>query len=214
MIERLYPCPCCGGAPQVGHGHRVVEAEEFPGGTKELRPYPLRLVTPPVTQSLINIHCEKCLLSTPWLEIGSDESEILDMAGRQWNSRVDRVPVHPGTVEDLIEQVVGAEDISLLLALLAKNDGDWEQRGPILSAFAQRVIDATIVTREWWPITPTLEDADRYRKLISLGTVRVIPFDGEGLSFPEIKPSADTRGFALEVRAADAIDHLPERNRW
>lgn len=212
MFEQLYPCPFCGGVPKVGHSQRGVEQDEH-RSLRNIRPTPLRLVARTSVVSLVRIFCSNCEHATRWVAVEEDETAALNEVGRAWNTRTDRNPVLPGTLDELIQREISAADIPLVLALLANTKGDWEERGPILAALAQRVIDASIVARAWWPLTETLEDAARYRKLVSR-MESVESSDGNEsvtVSFP-LSPFTQTRAF--ELRIAAAVDALPDRKRW
>ncbi|WP_168788809.1 Lar family restriction alleviation protein [Paraburkholderia aromaticivorans] len=215
MLEKLYPCPCCGGVPKAGRFDEVIEEEDKDVSPLRIRAHPLRLVQRPRTRELVRVVCGSCGLATPWIPIvDGNENAALDECGRLWNTRTDRVPVQTGSLDELIENEINGDDISYVLALIARNDTEWETRGPIFAKLAQRLIDATIVTRDWWPITPTLEDAYRYRKLVS-HSHREEPEDGPGsVAFQPIALADDTRTYAYEGRVAAAVDALPDRERW
>jgi hypothetical protein len=215
MFEKLYPCPCCGGVPKVGRSDQVIEEEEQSGSPLRIRAIPLRLVQPPLVREVVRIVCASCGLATRWIPIeNGNENAALDEAGHLWNTRTDRVPIQTGSLEDLIQNEVNSDDLSYVLALTANTDTEWETRGPILAKLAQRLIDATIVTREWWPITPTLEDACRYRKLVSHSSFKENACGPDSVVFGPVTLSDETRTHAYEHRIAAAVDALPDRERW
>jgi hypothetical protein len=215
MFEQLYPCPCCRGVPKIGRSTKEVEDEN---ALKQPRAHPLRLVKTPVVERYACIMCSKCGLSTKWVLVDeANENAAYDECGRLWNTRADRLPVKQKSLEDLIQKEVNIKDIPYILALLARNDGEWEERGPILAQLAQRVLDAKVVTRKWWPINPTLEDASRYRKLMGNSTVERDD-EGQGPSrivFPSV-PLSEEFGddVPYDKIISQAIDALPDRERW
>lgn len=223
MIEQLYPCDHCGGRPTLGYSQRTlspagdagVRYDRFVLGTDQpvmgdtmRRP----LGTPP-TERLVCVHCDGCGMQTPWEAIGDDEKAAMARCAAVWNARLSRPPVTVGELLDLVEKEVGACDAQLILDLLSRSDGDWEERGPIFKMLAQRVVDASIVTIESWPIDPVLKDAARYRKLVQL--VKWLDIDGERyVSFPRIPTPREHANFLFEDRIANAIDAMPDRHRW
>lgn len=215
MIEKLYPCPCCGGVPKSNRYSQVIEEENQSDSPLRIRAVQLRLVQPQLTRETVRIVCGSCGLATRWIAIvDANENAALDECGRLWNTRTDRVPVQTGSLDELIENEINGDDISYFLALVARNDSEWETRGPILAKLAQRLIDAVIVEREWWPITPTLEDACRYRKLVSHARREENADRPDAVVFPPITLANDTRTYAHEDRVAAAVDELPDRERW
>lgn len=176
----------------------------------------MRLVNLPEVEKFVRIYCVSCELSTPWILLcNNDETAALNECGQLWNRRTDRVPIECGTVEDLIQKEINADDISLLLGTLAKTTDQWETRGPILSQIAQRLIDASLISPEWWPLTPTLEDAGRYRKLVGMSrSTTDNATHVERVVFPPIEINEEHRSDAYEHRLAAAIDALPDRERW
>jgi len=126
---------------------------------------------------------------------------------------VNRPPTTPGSLEELINKEVGPLDSQLVLSLIANNTEDWEQRGPTFAKLARRISDAIATSKDFWPVTPVLTDAARYRKLMQL--VRFMYIDGiPHLHFPTIPANPELNDIAFEIRVADAIDNLPDRDRW
>jgi hypothetical protein len=142
-----------------------------------------------------------------------DEISALNRCAGIWNKRVDRTPTTPGSLEELIDKEVGPLDSQLVLSAIANNTEDWEGRGPTFAKLAQRISDAIAISRDFWPVTPVLTDAARYRKLMQL--VRFVYIDEiPHLHFPTVPANPDLNELAFEVRVADAIDNLPDRERW
>ncbi|MFL9876488.1 Lar family restriction alleviation protein [Paraburkholderia megapolitana] len=224
MIEQLIPCEHCGGRPTIGCSQRVPEAfneKSYPGSVfgRDLGPPRPgdRLSRPPEyppMEKLRRIHCDDCGMSTPWVSvIDDDETTALDHCASIWNRRLRRTAATPGDFQHLIEREIGAADIPFVLDLLARTDSDWEERGPLFAKLARRLIEATVVTFDSWPIDPVLFDAARYRKLVQLA--KWIDIDGERhVQFPRI-PTPDEHDLCLfEDRIALAVDAMPDRDRW
>ncbi|TDN59067.1 Lar family restriction alleviation protein [Paraburkholderia sp. BL10I2N1] len=226
MIEQLYPCDHCGGRPTVGRSQRLVEQDGAPAfdfspfgrnaGPPKLGDVLPRPLSAPKTEKLVCIYCSVCGISTPWESVGEDGQNELAAKNRCaaiWNQRLNRPKVNPGDLRDLIEKELGACDAQLVLNLLARNDMDWAERGPIFAMLAQRIVDATAVTFETWPISPVLEDAARYRKLMQLA--KWVEIDGERYAqFPKVPAPAEHADFLFEDRVAMAVDAMPDRDRW
>ncbi|REG45428.1 restriction alleviation protein Lar [Paraburkholderia sp. BL6669N2] len=223
MYEQLYPCDHCGGRGTVGFSQRVVAEIGQPGFDygkfgREAGPPKIGDVTPrppfaPQTEKLACVHCADCGMSTPWIPIGSDEAAALNEAARIWNRRLARPKVTEGDLRDLIEKELGACDMQMVIDMLARNADDWETRGPIFSALAQRLVDASVSTIESWPIDPVLQDAARYRKLVQLA--KWVDIDGQRyVQFPKIPTPPEHDDCLFEDRIALAVDGMPDRDRW
>ncbi|ABX19253.1 MULTISPECIES: Lar family restriction alleviation protein [Burkholderia cepacia complex] len=223
MIEQLYPCEHCGGRPTVGRSQRLIDCDENRrfdfsqfgrfGGPPELGDVLPRPPEAPLTEHLVCIYCTACGISTRWEAIGEDEAAAKDRCAESWNRRVARPRTTHDDLRRLIEREVGACDSQLVLDMLARVEGDWAEIGPIFKLLAQRIVDATVVTFDTWPIAPVLEDASRYRKLVQLA--KWIEVDGEDyIQFPKIHSPGEHRDFLFEDRIATAVDAKPDRDRW
>lgn len=167
----------------------------------------------PQTERLVSIHCSSCGMQTPWEAVKDDEKTAMTRCAVVWNQRLNRPKVAPSDLHDLIEKEVGACDSQFVLHLLARNDGDWEERGPIFKLLAQRLMDAAVVTIDSWPIDPVLKDAARYRKLVQLA--KWLDIDGERyVSFTKIPTPREHANCLFEDRIAIAVDAMPDRDRW
>lgn len=222
MYEQLVPCDHCGGRPTLGYSQRVARIGDadfdysvFGGDTCP----PVigdRLQRPPgylQTEKLVCVYCAGCGMTTPWEPVGNDEKAAMTRCGEIWNRRLNRPQTTEGDIHDLIRKEVGVPDTCFILALLAGNRDDWESRGPVFAELAQRLIDATVVTLDSWPIDPVLKDAARYRKLMQLAKWFVV--DGEyHAEFPKIPSPKEHAQFPFEDRLAVAVDAMPDRDRW
>lgn len=223
MYEQLYPCDHCGGRPTVGRSQRVVAQlgdDKFDYGVfgREAGPPEIGDTMPrppsaPQTEKIACIYCDGCGMTTPWEPVGTDMNAALDRVGHIWNRRLNRPPAAATDLQHLVERELGAPDAQFILDLLARNDADWEVRGPIFAMLAQRIVDATVVAADTWPIEPTLNDAARYRKLVH--HAQSVNIDGERyVQFPKVfNPNRDPY-VLYEVAVAAAVDGLPDRCRW
>ncbi|SIT48732.1 conserved hypothetical protein [Paraburkholderia ribeironis] len=223
MYEQLYPCDHCGGRGTAGFSQRVVAEIGQAGfdygrfgrhaGPPKIGDALTRPAYAPKTEKLACIYCADCGMTTPWIAVDNDEHAALDQCAKIWNQRLDRPKVTDGDLRDLIEKEVGACDAQMVINLLARNEGDWEARGPIFAMLAQRLVDAAISTNDCWPIQPLLNDAARYRKLMQL--VKWVDIDGERYAqFPKIPTPGDHSDLVFEDRIALAVDGMPDRDRW
>lgn len=223
MIEQLYPCEHCGGRPTVGRSQRLVECDENRrfdfsqfgrfGGPPNIGDVLPRPPEAPLTEPLVCIYCTGCGMSTQWETIGDDEAAAKDRCAETWNRRLNRPKATDEDLRRLIERELGACDTQLVLDMLSRVEGDWNEIGPIFKMLAQRIVDATVVTFDTWPIAPVLEDAARYRKLVQLA--KWIEVDGQDyVQFPKIHSPNEHRDFLFEDRIAIAVDAMPDRDRW
>lgn len=229
MIEQLIACPCCGGLPKIGRSQRIkmpVQERRFDyrifgefgcDGPPKLGDYGPRPPEVPTTVQLRCVYCADCELSTKWEEVGDNETEFdaMDRAGKKWNIRVGRPVYSNDDVRTLARKELGAPDVQLLLAMAAAttDEADWSVRGPIFQAAAERVVEATLAGRDFWPIDPTLHDADRYRKLVQL--VKMVTVDGvPSVQFPCIPSKIEYIDHAWEDKISMTVDDLPDRDRW
>jgi hypothetical protein len=162
----------------------------------------------------VRIYCGSCGMGTEWDRVENlDEISSLNRCAAVWNRRLNRTPTKAGTLEDLINKEVGPLDSQYLLSLIANNTEEWPERGPVFARLALRISDAIAISRDFWPVTPVLNDAARYRKLMQ--QVRFVYVDGRPhLSFPTVPANPELNDLAFEIRVADAVDSLPDRDRW
>lgn len=223
MIEQLYPCDHCGGRPTFGYSQRVVaqigdSAFDYSRFGRDAGPPILgdtmrRPLGVPQTERLVCIHCAGCGIQTQWEADGGDEKAAMMRCALVWNQRLNRPKVTPGDLRDLVEKELGACDSQFILDLLARSEGEWEEIGPIFKMLAQRLVDASVVTIDSWPIDPVLMDAARYRKLVQLA--KWLDIDGgRYVSFPKIPTPREHANCLFEDRIAFAVDAMPDRNRW
>ncbi|MFM0154857.1 Lar family restriction alleviation protein [Paraburkholderia sediminicola] len=223
MYEQLYPCDHCGGRPTVGRSQRVVaqlgdDGFDYGGFGRDMGPPEIGDTMPrppgaPQTERIVNIHCDDCGMATPWHPVSNDMDRALDHVGLIWNRRLNRPPTQTADIQNLIEKELGTPDIQFVLDLLARTEGEWGTRGPLFAMLARRLVDATVVAADCWPIEPILKDAARYRKLAH--HARSVNIDGERyIQFPEVYNANLDPYVMYEAEAAAAVDGLPDRKRW
>jgi hypothetical protein len=223
MYEQLIPCEHCGGRPTVGRSQRLLSERPNPqydytewgrmAGPPRIGDRLPRPPEAPKTEPLVCIYCSECGMSTPWQAIERDEKAALDRCGAIWNRRLSRPEAKKSDVQRLVEREVGTADIPAVLELLSRTDGNWDELGPMFAMIARRLVDATIVTFDSWPIDPVLNDAARWRKLVQLA--KWVEMEGETyVQFPKIYSPAEHGEMLFEDRIAAAIDSMPDRDRW
>ncbi|MGP8473775.1 Lar family restriction alleviation protein [Burkholderia sp. PR2] len=223
MLEQLYPCDHCGGRATIGRSQRLIDCPENRafdfsqfgrfGGPPCLGDVLPRPPEAPLTEKLVCIHCTGCGLSTQWEPIGDDEIAAKTRCAETWNRRLSRPKAGENDLQTLVERELGACDAQLVLDLLSRAEGDWATLGPVFKMLAQRVVDAAVVTLDTWPISPVLEDAARYRKLVQLA--KWVEIDGHDyVQFPKIPSPSEHMDFLFEDRIAMAVDAMPDRDRW
>ncbi|PVX85804.1 Lar family restriction alleviation protein [Paraburkholderia unamae] len=223
MYEQLIPCDHCGGRPKVGRSQRLLSKLPNPqydytewgrlAGPPRIGDRMARPPEVPKTEPLVCIHCTECGMATPWEAEGRDEKAAMDRCGAVWNRRLNRPEADKSDLQRLVERELGAPDIPLVINLLSRAEGDWNELGPLFRMLAQRLVDATVTTIDSWPIDPVLNDAARFRKLAQLA--KWIELEGERyVQFPEVYSPAEDQDLLFEDRIAAAIDLLPDRDRW
>ncbi|WGS55073.1 Lar family restriction alleviation protein (plasmid) [Paraburkholderia sp. D15] len=223
MYEQLIPCDHCGGRPTVGRSQRVVaqlgdDGFDYSGFGRDAGPPEIGDTMPrppgaPQTEPIVCIYCDGCGMTTPWEPVGTNMTAALDRVGLIWNRRLNRPPTEAHDLQALVEKELGAPDIHFVLDLLARNKDEWASRGPIFAMLAQRLVDATVVTADSWPIEPVLNDAARYRKLVH--HAHSVSIDGERyIQFPRVSNPNRDPYVLYEVEVAAVVDGLPDRGRW
>ncbi|MCX5545506.1 Lar family restriction alleviation protein [Paraburkholderia sp. CNPSo 3076] len=223
MYEQLIPCDHCGGRPTVGRSQRVISDAPDPwfdrtrwgrfGGPPAIGDMMMRPPEAPKTERVVCIYCAECGMQTPWTACEEDDTAARNSVAEIWNRRVNRPEASKTDLQRLAEREIGTSDIPAVLDLLSRTKGDWEQMGPLFAMLARRLVDATVVTFDSWPIDPVLNDAARYRKLVQL--TKWVDIDGERyVQFPKVYTHPEDRDRLFEDVIASAVDSLPDRDRW
>ncbi|WP_250537125.1 Lar family restriction alleviation protein [Caballeronia sp. AZ10_KS36] len=221
MTDELFPCDHCGGKWSFGFSQRLVgrpsaPERDFARLGNSLAP-PMQDMEPRSPydvpyEKVCCIFCEECGMQTPWIPIGNDRYAALDKAGEIWNARMRRPKATEGDLLQLVRKEVSAVDDAYLIDLLSRNEDDWEKRGPIFQMLAKKIADSKITMSEFWPVDTVLRDAARYRKLQQLA--KRIYIDGiASVQFPRIPATGGDEG-NFENSVNEAVDDLPDRNRW
>jgi hypothetical protein len=167
----------------------------------------------PATEPLVCIYCDGCGMQTPWKPCKEDDTAARNAVAEIWNRRINRPEAEKTDLQRLVERELGATDIPAVLDLLSRTKGNWEEMGPQFAMIARRLVDATVVTFDSWPIDPVLHDAARYRKLVQLA--KAMEIDGERyVQFPKVYTHPEDQQMLYEDVVASAVDTLPDRDRW
>ena len=223
MYEQLIPCDHCGGRPTVGRSQRVTSEMSNPGydhtrwgrfgGPPRIGDTMMRPPEAPKTEPVVCIYCAECGMQTPWEPCADDDIAARNTVAELWNRRLNRPEAAKSDLQRLVEREVGTTDIPAVLDLLSRTQGNWEEMGPMFAMLARRLVDATVVTFDSWPIDPVLNDAARYRKLVQL--TKWVDIDGERyVQFPKVYTHPEDRDRLFEDAIASAVDSLPDRDRW
>jgi hypothetical protein len=114
----------------------------------------------------------------------------------------------------LARRELNRADIPLLLSLLARNQGDWETRGPLFAAMARQLSDVVLAPPAFLEIPTVIADAGRYRKLVR--HAKIVSIDGrpwvkfdmvDGLP-SEVAEEDPSHGATVEQFIATAVDAL------
>ncbi|CAM2158487.1 protein of unknown function (plasmid) [Pararobbsia alpina] len=186
MLDELLPCANCDGQPHF----------EFDDDLK-----------------MVRLHCSVCLMTTEKIPSSPDRNAALTQLTNAWNQRPNRVPTTAGSIHELINKEIHAVDSAMVLEMIARNQEDWETRGPLLGELAAKCIDSALAYSDYWPIDAVIYDAARYRKLLKLARFFVV--DGRRtLRFEPIVAAKSDSNMPFEGLANLSIDQLPDRNRW
>ncbi len=223
MYEQLVPCDHCGGRPTVGRSQRLISPCPDPiydpsrwgrfAGPPRNGDTAMRPPEAPATEPLVCIYCGECGMQTPWQPCGEDDTAARNTAAHIWNRRLNRPEAEKTELQRLVERELGTADIPAIIELISRLEGDWSELGPAIKMIARRLVDATVVTFDSWPIDPVLNDAARYRKLVQL--TKWVDIDGERyVQFPKVYTHPEDRDRLFEDLIASAVDSLPDRDRW
>ena len=186
MLDELLPCANCDGQPHF----------EFDDDLK-----------------MVRLHCTVCLMTTEKLPCSPDRNSALTQLTTAWNQRPNRVPTTAGSIQELINKEIHAVDSAMVLEMVARNQEDWETRGPLLGELAAKCIDSSLAYSDYWPIDAVIHDAARFRKLLHRARFYVV--DGKRtLRFEPIEAVETDGPMPFEALASLSIDELPDRDRW
>jgi hypothetical protein len=223
MYEQLIPCDHCGGRPTVGRSQRLTSLLPDPeydhtewgrlAGPPKIGDRLPRPPEAPETEYLVCIYCAECGMQTTWERVEPNEKTAMDRCGAIWNRRINRPETGKCELQRLVEREIGTPDIPAVLDLLSRTTGNWDEMGPMFAMIARRLVDATVVMFDSWPIDPVLNDAARYRKLMQLA--KWVEMEGERyVELPRVYSPTEHDDLLFEDRIAAAIDSMPDRDRW
>lgn len=223
MYEQLVPCDHCGGRPTIGRSQRLISPCPDPiydpsrwgrlAGPPRIGDQAMRPPEAPATEPLVCIYCDGCGMQTPWVPVNDDDDAARNECGEVWNRRINRPEAGKSDLQRLVERELGTTDIPAVLDLLSRTKDNWDEMGPMFAMIARRLVDATVVTFDSWPIDPVLNDAARYRKLVQLA--KWVEIEGERYAqFPKVYTQREHLDMLYEDAIAAAVDTLPDRDRW
>lgn len=223
MYEQLVPCDHCGGRPTIGRSQRLISPCPDPiydpsrwgrlAGPPRIGDQAMRPPEAPATEPIVCIYCDGCGMQTPWQPCAEDDTAARNAAGEIWNRRINRPEAGKSDLQRLVERELGTTDIPAVIELISRLEGDWSELGPLMKMIARRLVDATVVTFDSWPIDPVLNDAARYRKLVQLA--KWVEIEGERYAqFPKVYTQREHLDMLYEDAIAAAVDTLPDRDRW
>ncbi len=93
-----------------------------------------------------------------------------------WNTRVTPRPTEQHELSAIVRKELTSSDLGTVLALIARNEDDWEARGLLFAAMAEKLLQPEPFLQEIVPAEALLKDASRYRKLMR--RAKVVQIDG------------------------------------
>lgn len=122
------------------------------------------------------ITCTGCGISTPPESIESGHDQAHAVLRGIWNTRLTPRPTDQHELSAIVRTELSSSDLGTVLALIARNDEDWETRGPLFAAMAEKLLQPEPFLQELVPAEALLKDASRYRKLMR--RAKLIHIDG------------------------------------
>ncbi|WP_317920670.1 MULTISPECIES: hypothetical protein [unclassified Cupriavidus] len=122
------------------------------------------------------ITCTGCGITTPpeSLDAGHDQAHAV-LRGI-WNTRLTPRPTAQHELSAIVRKELSSSDLGTVLALIARNEDNWETRGPLFAAMAEKLLQPEPFLQELIPAEALLKDACRYRKLMR--RAKLIHIDG------------------------------------
>ncbi|RWA55999.1 hypothetical protein AU476_05410 [Cupriavidus sp. UYMSc13B] len=122
------------------------------------------------------IVCKGCGISTPPQPLDAGYDQALAILSGTWNTRVTPRPTQEHELSALVREELTSSDLGTVLALFARNEDDWDTRGPLFAAMAEKLLQPEPILQELVPAEALLKDASRYRKLMR--RAKLIQIDG------------------------------------
>uniref|UniRef100_UPI003F490874 hypothetical protein n=1 Tax=Cupriavidus necator TaxID=106590 RepID=UPI003F490874 len=122
------------------------------------------------------IACAGCGMSTPPESLNAGRDQAHAVLRGIWNTRVTPRPTEQHELSAIVRKELTSSDLGTVLALIARNEDDWDARGPLFAAMAAKLLQPEPFLQEIVPAEALLKDASRYRKLMR--RAKVIHIDG------------------------------------
>lgn len=122
------------------------------------------------------IVCTSCGISTPPHPLDAGHEQAYAVLRGIWELRVRPLPFDRHELSGLVRKGLTSADLGSVLALIANNEDNWAERGPLFAAMAARLLRQEHAVQELMPPETMLRDASRYRQL--LRRARILQIDG------------------------------------
>ncbi|RDK06093.1 hypothetical protein [Cupriavidus lacunae] len=122
------------------------------------------------------IVCTGCGMSTPPQSLDAGRDQAFAILSGIWNTRVRPRPTEQHELAAIVRKELSSSDLGMVLALIARNEDNWDIRGPLFAAMAEKLLQPEPLLQELVPAESLLKDASRYRKLMR--RAKVIQIDG------------------------------------
>ena len=122
------------------------------------------------------VACTGCGITTPPQSLDAGRDQAFTVLRGIWNTRVRPRPTEQHELSAIIRKELSTSDLGTILALIARNEGNWAERGPLFAALATKLLQPEPMLQELIPAESLLKDASRYRKLMR--RAKVIQIDG------------------------------------
>ncbi|CAG9183616.1 hypothetical protein [Cupriavidus pinatubonensis] len=122
------------------------------------------------------IVCTGCGISTPPQALDAGRDQAFAILSGIWNTRVRPRPTEQHELAVIVRKELTSSDLGTVLALIARNEDDWDTRGPLFAAMAEQLLQPEPILQELVPAEALLKDASRYRKLMR--RAKLIQIDG------------------------------------
>ncbi|WP_223999933.1 hypothetical protein [Cupriavidus pinatubonensis] len=120
--------------------------------------------------------CTGCGMSTPPQSIDDGYDQAHAVLRGIWNTRVTLRPTAQHELSGIVRRELSSSDLGTVLALIARNEDNWEERGPLFAAMAEKLLQPEPFLQDLVPAETLLRDADRYHKLMR--RARLVQIDG------------------------------------
>ncbi|KAF7961884.1 hypothetical protein AWV80_28380 [Cupriavidus sp. UYMU48A] len=122
------------------------------------------------------IVCTGCGIYTPPQSLDEGHDRAFAVLKGIWNTRVTPRPTGQHELSAIVRKELSSSDLGTVLGLIARNEENWEERGPLFAAMADKLLQPEPFLQDLLPVETLLRDADRYRKLMR--RAKIIQIDG------------------------------------